>query len=1035
MFLLLAGNAAAAPGDLDTSFGQGGAVRVDLAHGGNLESADNIHGLRHAYDGSDDMAYAFGDTQEDSKTVGLVAAIDDRGDMIMSFGSGGFALVDFGDDESVLFDGALAPDGKLVVAGYARSTGGKYKAAIARLNPNGSIDPSFGTNGIVLCGSSAVNSRFYAVQVLSGGSVIAGGYLEGKSDDDFWFVKLDSQGDYDSSFSSNGKATVNFGADDVLRDLIVDETGKIYGIGGTGAFKGVEGAVCRLNSDGTLDTGFSDDGKLEVNPGGITAYLYTGRLQADGKLIVAGKSYHEDNDFLTMRLNTDGEVDISWGKAGALSVDFGGGADDIALSLGIHYEDYIVVMGYSSTAGGRYPAVARLNSSGRLDTDWAWGTGGMLVLNHTYSDADIAGGYAQTWGDLVFLGNAVDTGESDQSLFMALQRSIGDYYYINDRPGGESDQAYGLELNDDGSFFAAGRSFYHGSVAKFLSNGAVDTSFSDDGFEFYSRGDNRSFLWDIAGSAGGDIFVCGNTEEPAGEMSIEFWTTNPAVGTTSGMNRDYAENDALEFGYAVTLQPDQKPVFAGQAGDGFFLTRRLQNLDADPSFGVDGEIVADPADKTTIRDVLVRPDGKIVAAGYIREGTSYSFVFLSYTSGGKTDTTFGDNGKAVVYYGGNDFLRGAALQPDGKIVACGYYGYKVLFMRINADGSVDDTFGSGGVAAYQFTNQSIANAVTVAPDGKIIAVGKQDGKPAVWRLNTDGSLDTSFSFDGMAVYPESGELNDAALRPDGRILAAGYATEGDDDYLILQYLTEGGAGTTDYTGWWYTPEKGGTGLSVGMSADKNVIFLAWYVYNSSGEAIWYVSWAQRTPGTETFVGDVRRYVGSPLGSFSDEGDLTLSFSDAASGTLTWNMSTLRANPGSKSIAKYMPTLDTGTDDPAGINGWWADASGHPATGIFVEARGTTLYLGRYYYRDDNTPVWEVMGGFLDPGGFTPGSGSYTATVMEISGGQAIHGDYTPPQLPPSGRTGTLTFNPAGDAMTFTCGSDVYTLSPYSITMP
>jgi uncharacterized delta-60 repeat protein len=180
------------------------------------------------------------------------------------------------------------------------------------------------------------------------------------------------------------------------------------------------------------------------------------------------------------------------------------------------------------------------------------------------------------------------------------------------------------------------------------------------------------------------------------------------------------------------------------------------------------------------------------------------------------DTTFGTGGKMRVDFGNQDMdiASDAALQPDGKIVAAGTtvfdFGVEQDFAltRFNSNGTVDTTFGTGGLLLIDFDSfAQSANAVLIQPDGKIITVGYpntelDDSDFLLARCNPDGSLDPSFGVGGK-VRTSLGDLNsaanDAVLQPDGKIVAVGWnptQKAGGVEFALVRYLgTPGGTPT------------------------------------------------------------------------------------------------------------------------------------------------------------------------------------------------------------------------------------------------
>ncbi len=199
---------------------------------------------------------------------------------------------------------------------------------------------------------------------------------------------------------------------------------------------------------------------------------------------------------------------------------------------------------------------------------------------------------------------------------------------------------------------------------------------------------------------------------------------------------------------------------------------------------------------------------------------------------GAGDATCGTGGTTVVPIGtGNNSAFGGVMQPDGKVVMVGY-AYngttnEFAVSRTNTDGTPDTAFGTGGVARHSVgTGTSQARAVVVQPDGKLLVTGYAIGAGAqdttVIRLNADGSLDTGFGTGGAAitaVVPGADQGRDLVLQPDGKIVVTGVASNGsNDDMVTLRYTAAGALDTTFGTGG-KVIEALGTAEDAGNSVD------------------------------------------------------------------------------------------------------------------------------------------------------------------------------------------------------------------------
>ncbi len=233
----------------------------------------------------------------------------------------------------------------------------------------------------------------------------------------------------------------------------------------------------------------------------------------------------------------------------------------------------------------------------------------------------------------------------------------------------------------------------------------------------------------------------------------------------------------------------------------------------DTDFDADGVRLLDIASASDHTfGLAIQPDGNILAAGPTWDGNVDAMAVYRLLPDGSLDNTFGTNG--LVISDANLELKktnALVLQADGKILIGGASGSPSTafsVVRLTADGSMDPTFGTNGAVTVEVGGYTdVVNDLIVQPDGKIIAVGTTYGGPlndeydiAVVRLNSDGSLDNTFSFDGMLVTDVNGYdwALSVELTSEGKILVGGYTefTQANTNTLLLQYNADG---TSDIT--------------------------------------------------------------------------------------------------------------------------------------------------------------------------------------------------------------------------------------------
>ena len=239
--------------------------------------------------------------------------------------------------------------------------------------------------------------------------------------------------------------------------------------------------------------------------------------------------------------------------------------------------------------------------------------------------------------------------------------------------------------------------------------------------------------------------------------------------------------------------------------------------DLDLTFGSDGKVITDLGSGTDAANaVAIQQDGKIVAVG--RAGFPDAFAAVRYNLDGTLDPTFGIGGVATIDVGLFDEAFAVAIQSDGKIVAAGAtapsgFCCQFALARYNSDGSPDTSFGVGGVVTTSFGGLTEAFAVAIQADGKIVAAGSTFSpfisSFALARYNVDGSLDPGFGAGGL-VTTDFGGVDAAgavAIRADGRIVAVGGGGPSSDFALAL-YLSDGSLDSTFGTGGKVTTDFG-----------------------------------------------------------------------------------------------------------------------------------------------------------------------------------------------------------------------------------
>ena len=265
------------------------------------------------------------------------------------------------------------------------------------------------------------------------------------------------------------------------------------------------------------------------------------------------------------------------------------------------------------------------------------------------------------------------------------------------------------------------------------------------------------------------------------------------------------------YGVAIQADGKIVVVGESQRGNDEFdydmaLVRYNEDGSLDQGFGNGGKVITSLGSGSGLcGSVAIQPDGKIVVAGQTLNGSTFDFIIARYQTNGSPDNSFSNNGRIKVPVGSShDYGWFCSLQPNGKIIAAGpvRQGPDLEFgmVRLNTNGSLDNSFGNGGKVITPFSNaDDFSWSCALAPDGKIVVGGAStigdNRKFAVARYLTNGTLDPSFSADGKVVTSiGAGEDKGRSVivQPDGKIILGGYSRlDGHDQFVLVRYKLDG----------------------------------------------------------------------------------------------------------------------------------------------------------------------------------------------------------------------------------------------------
>jgi len=303
---------------------------------------------------------------------------------------------------------------------------------------------------------------------------------------------------------------------------------------------------------------------------------------------------------------------------------------------------------------------------------------------------------------------------------------------------------------------------------------------------------------------------------------------DPMFGDGGTVTTDFGNSD--DFGNTVVIQKDGKIVVAGTSDielgqENFALARYNTDGSLDVSFGVEGKVTTSFGDFDDRGSaVVIQENGKVVVAGT----SDTDFAVARYNTDGSLDVSFGTGGLVTTDFGGSDGGDAVSLQKDGKIVVVGFSNAggdnDFAVARYNTDGSLDSTFGTGGKVTTDFSgNGDFGLAVAIQKNGKIVVVGSSDigggnNNFALARYNTDGSLDTIFGTGGLVTTSGTVSARAVAIQKDGKIVAAGLES---GNFVTARYNGDGSLDTTFGTGGLVITDLGALDFIAAVAIQKD----------------------------------------------------------------------------------------------------------------------------------------------------------------------------------------------------------------------
>ncbi len=302
----------------------------------------------------------------------------------------------------------------------------------------------------------------------------------------------------------------------------------------------------------------------------------------------------------------------------------------------------------------------------------------------------------------------------------------------------------------DGKILLISKAFYANEIGltRLLPNGAPDPAFGLNGIKDLNINPNLSspVPVNVMPQGDGKIIILALYEDFVTHIMrtlairvLPNGNVDPTFGTNGIVTFLPSNNNWKLEVYGGKIQTDGKIVVAGRTGSAtndqvWYVARLMPDGTFDPSFGVNGIVTANFGNLFTegAFEVLLLPDGKIIAAGYGQKLPGKQFAIMRFLPNGTVDNTFGLGGKAFVDFGCcHSYIYDIVRQSDGKLVVCGTTDdddihFRFAVARLKPNGILDQEFGEQGRLTLHFKKDStgaIAYKALLQPDGKILLTG------------------------------------------------------------------------------------------------------------------------------------------------------------------------------------------------------------------------------------------------------------------------------------------------------------------------
>ncbi len=398
---------------------------------------------------------------------------------------------------------------------------------------DGTLDMTFGINGLVRMDITNSNDVLKAIRIQPDGKILVVGYTSDGITDNICLARFNSDGTLDVGFGLNGITKTQLAFTSIGSDIQIQSDGKICVAGHTWSGSENVFVLTRYHPNGTPDMGFGNSGMITTTFPGKSAVAKALQIQNDGKIVLAGHAYTLDNDldeFALARYTTNGVLDATFGSNGLVMTSLQPNSQNVVNSIKIDVDGKIVAGGFSNSK----MAVVRYNSNG--DLDQSFGLNGVALAAPAVTGNSIINELVISMDGSILGGGFSTDNFSDHTLVKFTPQGILDNAFGQNGISITSvspfqDGISAIELLPDNKILASGNVFddsiFKFSLARFDATGTLDPAFGNGGFVTLAIDSVFNYNTAMAVQSDGKIVTVGHVGDHPYDFGIVRYNSSP----------------------------------------------------------------------------------------------------------------------------------------------------------------------------------------------------------------------------------------------------------------------------------------------------------------------------------------------------------------------------------------------------------------------------------------------------------------------------------------------------------------------------